>query len=167
MNSSNSFMNRLGQDLEDEEIAETIKETVLEQLIGQTVLLYYAEQNGFEAEDEEVEQELNTIKEQYEEDEFARVLEDSGITEEQLREEMANQIKTNKFIDQEIGSIDVSEEEVQEYYETYKEQMGEEAKELEDVEEVIKRELENQKRQEKAKEIVDELKEKSDIEILI
>ncbi|TCT18787.1 SurA-like protein [Melghiribacillus thermohalophilus] len=156
-----------GQDLEDEEIAETIKETVLEQLIGQTVLLYYAEQNGFEAEDEEVEQELNTIKEQYEEDEFARVLEDSGITEEQLREEMANQIKTNKFIDQEIGSIDVSEEEVQEYYETYKEQMGEEAKELEDVEEVIKRELENQKRQEKAKEIVDELKEKSDIEILI
>ncbi|MBO8156846.1 MAG: SurA N-terminal domain-containing protein [Bacillaceae bacterium] len=162
------FYTQQGQDPEDEETAKMIKESVLEQLIGQTVIIYYAEQNGFGASDEEVEKELNSVKEQYEdEEEFAQILKEYDITEDELREEIALQIKTEKYIEHEIGPIQVTDDEVQEFYESYKEQMGDELPELDEIKDVLRGELERKKQQEKVAELIEELKEQSEIDIFI
>ncbi|MCP8617666.1 SurA N-terminal domain-containing protein [Salirhabdus salicampi] len=157
-----------GQDPEDEEIANQIKESALDQLIGQKVVLFYADQNGYEASEEEIEEQFDFVKSQYESDEdFADILQQHNLTEEKLRSEIANQIKTNQFLEDKIGEVEVTDEEIQEYYDMYKEQMGDEIPELEEVEEMLKDEIQRQKQQEQMAQVIENLKEDSDIEILI
>jgi len=144
------------------------EEKALEQLIAQAVLYQEAEQQGYAPTMDEAEQELE-----------ARVA-SSGKTIEGLKAELANkfsfsyeeylqdfqtQLAINSYLNSTVQVPEVTEEEAREWYKDYIQQHPEagnmtfEQRELE-----IMAILEQEKRQEAIDLLVEELKEKADIE---
>ncbi|SFL57062.1 SurA N-terminal domain-containing protein [Gracilibacillus orientalis] len=154
-----------GQDVED---TEAIKNQTLSELITQELIRQDAEEEGLTVEQEEVENEMAALEEQYG-DEFATLLESSGFTKETYKLQLENDLLSSKYMESVLG-IEVTDEEIKEYYETAKEQSEEELPPLEDVKSTIKQQLTTQKQQEKQEEIqskIEELRENAEIEELI
>lgn len=102
----------------------TIQEQVLDTAIGTELLLQDAEEQGFEASEEEIDTALDDAAEQggmESADELIAAYEEQGNSEEELREDASDQAKINQVTD----SLDVpepSEEELQELYDQREEQ---------------------------------------------
>lgn len=164
----------MGQDPTSEEIAAQLKESTIDSLIGQTLLLQQAEEKGYEADDEEIQQEIATLKEGYEDEaQFEEVLKSSGLTLEELKAEVAKNIQYTAYIENELTVEEVKEEDVKAYYDQIVEQNSgsEEASaqipEYEEVKDRIKEDLERQKTQEVLAAEVEKLRENASIEVKI
>jgi hypothetical protein len=164
----------MGQDPTSEEIAAQLKESTIDSLIGQTLLLQQAEEKGYEADDEEIQQEIATLKEGYEDEaQFEEVLKSSGLTLEELEAEVAKNIQYTAYIENELTVEEVKEEDVKAYYDQIVEQNSgsEEAAaqipEYEEVKDRIKEDLERQKTQEVLAAEVEKLRENASIEVKI
>lgn len=102
----------------------TIQEQVLDTAIGTELLLQDAEEQGFEASEEEIDTALDDAAEQggmESADDLVAAYEEQGHSEEELREDASDQAKINQVTD----SLDVpepSEEELQELYDQQEEQ---------------------------------------------
>ncbi|MGM0844672.1 MAG: SurA N-terminal domain-containing protein [Bacillota bacterium] len=165
---------QMGQDPTSEEIAAQLKESTIDSLIGQTLLLQQAEENGYEATDEEIQQEIATLKEGYEDEaQFEEVLESSGLTLDELETEVAKNIKYTAYIENELTIEEVKEDDIQAYYDQISEQNSgsEDAEsqmpEYEEVKEEIKQQLQDQKTQEVLAAEVEKLRENASIDIKI
>jgi hypothetical protein len=160
-----STLEQAGQEVED---TEAIKQQTLNELITQELIRQDAKEEGLTVEQEEIDNELATYEEQFGE-EYATVLESSGYTEETLKEQIENNLLSEKYMESVLG-IEVTDEEIKEYYQSAAEQSEEDLPPLEDVEDSIKQTLTSQKQQEKQEEIqakIDELRENAEIEELI
>ncbi|WP_409253874.1 SurA N-terminal domain-containing protein [Bacillus sp. SCS-153A] len=165
---------QMGQDPTSEELASRLKESTIDSLIGQTLLLQEADKKGYKATDEEVQNEIDTLKANYEDEaQFEEILKSNGLTMDELKTEVANNIKYTAFIENELTVEEVKDEDVKAYYDQYAEQSSgsEETEsqlpEYEEVKDQIKQELERQKTQEVLAAKVEELKENASIEIKI
>ncbi|MGD6803183.1 peptidylprolyl isomerase [Rossellomorea vietnamensis] len=165
---------QMGQDPTSEEIAAQLKESTIDSLIGQTLLLQQAEEKGYEADDEEIQQEIATLKEGYEDEaEFEEVLKSSGLSLEDLEAEVAKNIKYTAYIENELTVEEVKEEDVKAYYDQIVEQNSgsEEAEaqipEYEEVKDRIRQDLEGQKTQEVLAAEVEKLRENASIDVKI
>ncbi|UJW57660.1 SurA N-terminal domain-containing protein [Bacillus sp. A116_S68] len=155
-----------GMDPEDEENAAMIQELqqdILDLLVNQELLNQEADAQNIEVSDEEVEEELDQMREQFEEEEeFEQALEMQNYTLEQLEEDIrqmkrVQELQTMAHLDED--QYTVSEDEAREYYEEIV-MSNPEIGEFEDIQEDIENEL-------KLDLYLDDLREQAEIEILI
>ncbi|MCD2138843.1 SurA N-terminal domain-containing protein [Salinicoccus halitifaciens] len=164
------------QQMTGEEIDEgALKEQVVERLVSNELLLQEAESRDMEASEEEIDEiidQLIEINGMESEDEYISAVEESGMSEEELRAQIADQVKMQQLISEESGDTEPTEEEMQEVYDEQiaaREDAGEdsEAPEFEEVKPQIEEQLTMEKEAEAAQNLSDELREEADVTIHI
>ncbi|GAA0377165.1 SurA N-terminal domain-containing protein [Bacillus horti] len=154
-------INSLGADLSelDEEQQQLLYSTTLDHLIETEVLLQDSEE--YKLSEEEIQAEFDSIIGQQGEDEFTEFLETYNMTEEDVKQNLAESYQIEDYFMAKYDEVTLDEGEIEAEYEAYKEEMeaaGREVSPLEDVrasiEEVGKR-----------KKIIDSLMSSSTIEI--
>ena len=97
---------------------------VLDGLIQQEVLFQRAEKENLLPTEDEITQAINAEKLQRNltEEEFQRMLRESGQTEQALRETVRKQLAIQKLQDKVIGKITISDREVEDFYNNNKQQ---------------------------------------------
>ncbi|WLD93622.1 SurA N-terminal domain-containing protein [Alkalihalobacillus sp. AL-G] len=161
---------QMGQDPTTEKAENQIKDQILKTLIDFTVVLQDAEKKGYKASGEAVEKELTAIKKNFDNDDkkFEEALKKNNMTEDELKAQLAKNLTYKTYMEKEIKIEDVSEKEMKDYYNKFKEQTkGKEPPPYEDVKGQIKIQLESQKKQKKMTEKIKQLKEDAEIAVLI
>ncbi|GAB3790974.1 SurA N-terminal domain-containing protein [Virgibacillus kimchii] len=154
-------MAQFGEDASDLDL---LREQTLNVLVEQQLISQDAEMVGIEVTEDEVENEFNELKEQNEE-QLSIVLEEFNLTEEEFKTQLRDDLITEEYINSELD-IEVSDEEVEEFYEQMREE-NEDIEELDELEALIRAQLENQKTQEQLPVKLEELRENADIEHMI
>ncbi|MFP7299053.1 SurA N-terminal domain-containing protein [Neobacillus niacini] len=164
-------MQQMGQDPTSEEAAKQIKEQTIDSLVGQTLILQEANKKGYQASDDEVEKQIAQMKESYKDDnKFEDAMKQAGLDMKTLKNNIAENIQYMKYLEKEIPAGEVTDEEIQAYYDQAVQQGspdGQELPKLEEVKPQIKQQLEQQKQQEQLTKKVEELKKKADVDIKI
>ncbi|HEX6923779.1 MAG TPA: SurA N-terminal domain-containing protein [Bacillales bacterium] len=143
------------------------KKHALDAVIGQTLILQDAEKKGYKPSDKKLNKQMDQIKEQLGgEKKLKQTLKKQDVTMAQLKGNIADQLQWSQYVKEEVGSVKVSKEEIESFYEKYKDGAKKPQK-LEKIKPVIKEQLQKQKKQQKIAEIIDQLKKQSDIEIKI
>src|SRR5699024_4660292 len=148
-----------GQDTSDKD---SVKDLALDALVEQELLEQDAQEKGVEVSEEEIESEFETIKSE-DEDRFKDFLDEYHFTEESVKLQLSFAMLYDKYIETEFPDIEVTEEELEETYNELKEQ-NEELADLEEIEDLLRTELTQQKEAEKMQERIEDLKGKADIE---
>lgn len=100
------------------------KETVLDYIINETILLENAADLGVTASEEQVDQEIKQIKKDFEsEKEFKKYLETQGLTEEYVRNSIRKSLILNNLSQELTKSVTVPEEELKSAYNEIKDSM--------------------------------------------
>lgn len=159
-----------GQEVDQDQL----KTQIAESLVGQRLLMQETANRSIEATDEETEETLTALAEQNglaSSDEFLTALEEQGLTEEDVMEQVASQVKVDKLIAEEAGDIQPSEEEVQKFYDDMKAQQEEmgagEMPPLEDVKSELEAQIVMEKENTAVQELVAELRESADVTVHI
>lgn len=159
-----SIMHQSGQDTKD---TEALQQETINFLVEQELITKEAAEAGVKVDDNEVEKELNAVKETNGEEQFAKTLEDIHLTEEQFKQQLKYNITTVQYME-EAFETEVTDEEVQEMYDGLKEQAGDqEIQELDEIRDQIENMIVQQKQQEQYAAKVNELKESAEIEELV
>ena len=143
------------------------EEEALEQLIAETVLYQEAEQQGYAPTMDEAEQELEArvASSGRTMEDFEADLAKSGFSYEEYLQDFQRQLAINSYLDDAVQVPEVTELEARVFYENYKQESPEaELPPFEQLKSEIMALLEQQKQQEATSLLVEELKEKADIE---
>lgn len=160
------FYQQQGMELEGENEVQIQKE-VLDQLVNTKLISQAAAEEGFSTSQDEVQAQIEQIKEQYGNDEeLNAVLEQNNLNLASLEKEIKNELTINKYLESNIEAPSVSQDEIKEKYEQYKQQT-ENMPELEEVKSQLEEEIKSEKGQASISELVNKLKETSEIEILV
>lgn len=177
-----SSYEQYGLDMESEQgqmMLVQIKTQALENLIQQEVLMQAAEEAGYTVSDEELDTEIGGIKAQFTtEEEFGEALEANGFTPESYRKRLKAELMISEFFQAQIETKEVSEEEIEAYYDDYVEQLEEhnedaeeeeirEIREFDEIKDDIEEQLIQEDRQAQIGELIETLMAKADIEHLI
>ncbi len=140
-----------GIDTSGEEASAAIREQALTALINRQLMIGAATDAGLTASDEEVEAEFQVAVENVGGTEnLTTALSDIGMTEADLRADIANDVIINKYLDENLGfkALTVTDEEVKTAYDAAAASNAEEVPALEDVEELLRNQLLMEKQQE-------------------
>ncbi len=137
---------------EAEQMMEEMRPEILENLVLLSLLEQQAEKEGVTVEEEDVEEYYQQFVEQAGgEEAFNQQLEQSGITEDELKKDIADQLPTElyleKYIDENFDEdeLDITEEELRELYETQQQQMQQQQQmDMEELEEMEEMEVEEE-----------------------
>ena len=136
-------------------------------MINRELLLQDVEKKGYQASPEQIEERLEMIKSQFPDEEtFNEALKTNELTLKELNEIIADDLKIEQYIEKEIPTPEVTEEEMKDLYDQYSEQMGEGIPEFEQLKPQIEVQLQQEKQQQALDKILEDLKENSDIEII-
>lgn len=138
-----------------------MKQETLDSLVDRELLMQQASKEDIEVSDEKVEVELSKIKESGAED-IDTLLEQYQITEEDFKEQLKFDLTFDKYKDT-LEDIEVSDEELKDYYNQVKEEQ-EDVPPLEEMESAYKQEAKEKKILDTLEKELDELKEDADIE---
>lgn len=154
-------------DDEQQFLEQQAKQQVVDQTVQQLVLKTSAQQaNDIEVTDNEIETQIDMAREGFKsEDEFRAALQHEGLSPDDFKERIHDSLLIEKFIQQEIGDIQVSEEEARDYFENNQQNFPDSS--FEEAESEVKRLLRHQKKQQEQQEMISELREESDIEVNI
>lgn len=123
-----SMFEMQGFAFEGEEGAEMIallERETLNQLIMEIVLKEEAKKEEIVVTAEEVQENLDRIAEPYGQEGFAEVLKQQGMTEKQLKTEIELMLFREKLFTKMTAGIDISDSQVEEYYQANKEDLAE------------------------------------------
>ncbi len=152
-------------DQSNEELQSNLKEQTAESLINQELLVQEAKAGDYEVKEEDVDEQVSSLKEQFESDEeYQQALEEQGYTEEELREEARTSLQIQALLDEELEDVEVTDKEVEEMYNQMTQGQGEDAGSLEDLRPQIEQQLKSQKQQQQQQEYTDQLREDAEIE---
>lgn len=111
---------------------------VMPQLVQTEIAQAYAEENGIEVSEEEVDEELESLKQQIgdqaraqgqedvsDQEAFAQALDEAGFSEEELRSDIREQLPLQKVQEEVAGDAGPSDEEVRSYYDENEESFAE------------------------------------------
>ncbi|NLJ72977.1 MAG: hypothetical protein GX333_08205 [Syntrophomonadaceae bacterium] len=104
-------------DKEDKELIAELKDEAFEEVILQTIIMQEAEKKKIGIPDSEVEEELQMYKTINGEDGFKDYLKELGITEEQLKKYIKQDKVDTALRELITADIEISQEEIKEYYE--------------------------------------------------
>lgn len=107
-----------GQPMDDKQKAQ-IKKKVLNDLINRHLLWQASKAKGIEADQAEIDKQMAQLKQRFPEaGKFQEVLDQMGLSEADLRQQMAEQMVIQEFVTQEIvDKIEIPEAEIKTYYE--------------------------------------------------
>lgn len=158
-----------------EEVDQTaLKEQVANQLVDNLLLQQGAEHAGVEATDEDIDAMLEQIAQQNglgSADEVVSALEQQGMSEEEVREDAATQVKLTAYVEQEADIQEPSEEELKEQYDAMLEQQEEaggdtsQVPSFEEVRDQLAQQSVSQQQNEAAASLAKELRESGDVAI--
>ncbi|WP_159462187.1 SurA N-terminal domain-containing protein [Halobacillus sp. Marseille-P3879] len=155
-----------GIDMEGQE--DQVHQSVVDEMIGMELLQQEAENEGFEASQEEIDQRYEEFTSQFESKEAQEeAFEETGLDEETVRDELESSIMINKYVDEAIEEVEVSEEEIEEQYDAMSEEQGEDAPGYDEAREQIEQQLISQKESDQVNELIDSLRDEADIEVMI
>ncbi|GGP14953.1 SurA N-terminal domain-containing protein [Oceanobacillus neutriphilus] len=159
-----SVMFQSGQDVED---TEALQDETIKFLVEQELIMQEANEAGVEVTDDEVQAELDAMKEA-DEEQFQTTLDQLHLSEEQYAEQLKFDLATGKYMEEEFD-VEVTDEEVEEMYDQMAEQSGDqEAGELNDETRAqLEGMIAQNKQREQYADKVNELRESAEIEELI
>ena len=164
-------MQQMGQDPTSKEAAEQVKNQTIDSLVGKTLLLQEADKKGYKVSEADINKQLDEVKKQFKtEKEFETALKQSGMDMKTLETQIADDIKLNQYVEKEVPTGEITDEEIQKTYDQFAEQgksTGQEIPKLEEVKPQIEQSLQQQKQQEKLAQQVEELKKNAKIDIKI
>ena len=153
-----------------------LKTQVADAIIGQELVIQEANNRNVDVSDEEIDEQLNSLASQNgmeSADDFLAALEEQqDMGEEEVRTQLATQIRVDQLIASEAGDTTPTEEELQAFYdeavaleEQRMEESGEEAEipSFEDVKPSLETQLKNQKEAEAYLELVERLRDDADV----
>jgi len=143
------------------------EEKELDHMINDILLVQDAEKQGFEPKQEEIDTHYSALANQVGgEERLKQALQAMGIKIEQLRENLADQLKIEQYLNliKEKNEIVVTDEEIKEFYEKQVAPQNQEIK-LEAVEPKIRHLLEREKLNQPLSEIIQNLRKESDITV--
>src|SRR5579884_1383561 len=101
--------------------ADSTRLNVLDQLIQRQILLQQAEKDGVLATDDEVNEKLTELRSPYTAEEFQKMLQQRGMTEDDERYEIRVNLTQQKLINKQVNSkINISDADISAYYNTHK-----------------------------------------------
>jgi len=160
-----------GLDLESEQgqmFVEQIEQQALETLIRRTVIEQAALESGITVPEERIEQEIDRVRDQFDSHEvFEQALEDYGYTLQSYTEILSEELLLQLYLEESIGEVEATEEEIQAMYDDYKEQLEEAEEEVPDFEELaedIEAQIIENKEKEKIQDHIELLLDEADIE---
>jgi peptidyl-prolyl cis-trans isomerase SurA len=104
-----------------DEQADSLKLSILRELIDNEILMQRAEKLGLLATDEEVDKKLNEVKAPYTPDEFTKRLQERNITLDDFKRDLRKSLTVDKVMNKEITSkINVTDQDVSNYYNAHK-----------------------------------------------
>jgi SurA N-terminal domain len=159
-----------GQDPTNEETAKQLKELTLNNLVGQVLLMQDIEKLGYRASEEDITKELEIEKARFETNEaFEKALKDSNMTLDELKKQISDSVKVNQYIEKDLKVEEVSEKEIKELYDSFTSSAEEstDTPKYEDVKDMLKARLTQQKLQEKIGPKVEELRKAAEVELKI
>ncbi|WP_445492655.1 SurA N-terminal domain-containing protein [Niallia sp. 03133] len=169
--STQTQIQQMGQDPTSKEAAKQIKEQTINSLVGQTLLLQDADKKGYTASEDEINKQLDASKKQFKSDkEFNEALKNAGLDMNQLKVQIADNVKFTAYVDKEVKVDAVTDKEIEAYYDQVSQQgssSGQKPPKLEDIKPKIKESLEQQKKQEQLVTKVEELKKQANVDIKI
>ncbi|MFT4244088.1 MAG: hypothetical protein ACMXYB_01390 [Candidatus Woesearchaeota archaeon] len=144
------------------------EQQALEQIITNTVLLQAVQEQNFVITNEEAEEELIQLlsTQGFTIDDLKLDLEEQGVSYEATLEDFKERIAVDRFLEQniDISSVEVTQEEVEEFYAMYSMQMGEQTLPFEEIELQIVAQIEQEKIGELQNQFINVLVEEADIE---
>ncbi|WP_366247446.1 SurA N-terminal domain-containing protein [Terribacillus aidingensis] len=158
-----------GEDPTTDDGAKELKDQVLKSLVGNELLFQEAEKKNYEVSDKEVDEQMQSAKEQFEnEDKFKEALEAAGTTEDEYKQRLKEGLLVNKYVDEELSPKEVTEDDMKTYYEEMEKQAKESEQEdslpkYDDIKDQLKATMEQQNLQTVMLEKVDELEKDADV----
>ena len=108
-----------------QEEALSLKLGILDQLIDSEILLEGADKMNLVASDAEVDEKFTESKSPYTEEEFQKKLEETGLTVDDLRNDIRRQLSIQKLLNREVVSkISISEQDVTDFYDSNRAQFN-------------------------------------------
>jgi hypothetical protein len=164
-------MQQMGQDPTSKEAAENIKTQALEAIVNQALILQKAKEADLKATKAEIDERYATYEEQFGgEKALKKALKAEGMDIKTLKAEIENSILFEKYQDKVVPPKEVTEKEIQEYYDqaaAQSKEAGQDLPPLQEASEEIKGILEQQQQQELLAAHVEELKTDAKIELKI
>ena len=104
-----------------QEQADSLRLSILRELIDNEILMQRAEKLGLLATDEEINSKLAAIKAPYTQEEFDKRLKDRSLTLDDFKRDLRRSITIEKVLNKEITSkINISDEDITNYYDQHK-----------------------------------------------
>ena len=167
------------QEMTGEEVnQDEMKTQIADGMVSERLLIQEAENRDISASEEDVDAMISEIVEangMQSEDEFFTAMEESGMSEDEIRAELEKQVKVEALIAEETGEIEPTDEELEKIYdeqiaareEAQSEGEGEEteAPSFEDVKPQIEEQLISEKQAEAAQGLAEELREDADVTV--
>ena len=97
-----------------------IQDQVLEGLIQEILFSQYADKNDIKVDQDKVESQIDQIRQMVGEEQFEEALKAQNLTEETLRAQIEQSLLSETVYEKTVSGVQVSEEEVQNYYEKNK-----------------------------------------------
>jgi len=153
---------------------EEIRESALNQIINTRIIVQNAINENLAPSDEELDEEYETfvaeLKQHYDTDDVDEIFSQFDTNEAEVKEDLRTDITIQNYIDKNITVDDVSDEELQQAYDEYEEYLKsieEEVPPFEDVSELLKQQVVNDKQTQAERELIERLRENSEIEVMI
>jgi peptidyl-prolyl cis-trans isomerase SurA len=107
-----------GQETSPEEVL-TGKLNVIEQLVNNEILLERAKKLNLEASDGEVEDKFTELKSPYTEEQFQKRLRDGGLTVDDLKRELRQELSIQKLLNREVAAkVTITDQDLMDFYNT-------------------------------------------------
>lgn len=95
----------------------SLREAILDQLVGQKLMAQAAMEQGLAVDDQSVEGEVRRITQMMGEEAFRKSLRDASLSEDEFRQTMKDRLLAERFFSSLSSGVDVDEAEVKEFYE--------------------------------------------------
>ncbi|WP_347860525.1 SurA N-terminal domain-containing protein [Salimicrobium sp. PL1-032A] len=154
---------QFGMDPSEQE--EQINQTAIDQLIGTELVIQKANESDIEVSEDEVNKQFEQMKTQYtENDQWDQFLEENGMTEEEVKQELKTSAKVQKYVDNNVDVPEVTDEEAKKQYDTMAGQQ-EDIGDFEEMKDQIKQQLSSQKQSQAVNDHIKQLREEADITV--
>lgn len=157
-----------GVDVNDPATREVIESEAVKRLINTELLLQAAAGAGHTADDAQVDEQVSALIAEFGGEEALQTrLSELNITKEMLRNDVREQIIVGDYLEKEteVGSITVTDEEINTFFENLKAQYGKQLPPLEDIKVQIEDDIKVQKQQGVLSEILANLRANAEVEV--
>jgi len=115
------YDNQTLSNMTDQTLA-SIKNSITEQLINSILLYQYAQDQNIDIPENDINEEVEAIKNNFDsETEFNEALKRNNLTLKQLKDDIKKQLMIGEAVEREYEKIEITEEEISQYYEENKE----------------------------------------------